>query len=616
MLRFLAARWLFRLYCTHLEVILDSILLEEIQMMCWKKTAWVLAVLALAALLGCGSDGERDSEGTGLSGPYDLIITNGQVMDPQTGLNEPATVGVRNGVIGAIATGSDVDLPRTESATIIDAAGRIVAPGFINTHTHEGNVFAISQVDESSRAYVQDGITFWLGGNCGLSPTGVKLKFGDIWIDNRRKLTLPQFLDQAEREGLYNHYGTLTGNLTLRGDVGCEHGQEESGDQIEQMVAILAGDLAAGSFGISYGPFYDPGTTKAAMIELARKSRSSGGMAAIHTRNPTFNLWNVLFPNSGPGGPDIILFKENLTEAVDICREAGVPLLVSHLTDMAYNHSTKWCLDTIEQAVLWEHLPLAADVIGYDTFMNDLFALTRFGEIPVELLMLFAGVAPEQFWMAEDVYVDEQIYLEAYERFRDMDQVQSLVQAFEEDRARAGKDSTSLSVGIWCNIVAPESTMLALQRPFVFMGNDGGVSRNPPKTGQISVQPRSYACFSRLLGRWSRQNHAISLEQALFKATIAPALWLGLDRKGRLQKGCDADIVIFDPETILDRALPEPGSLALPPEGIDYVIVSGQVVVDHGQLTGVTPGKVIRRTWKIRGNTEAVLTQYDQRFPF
>ena len=105
------------------------------------------------------------------------------------------------------------------------------------------------------------------------------------------------------------------------------------------------------------------------------------------------------------------------------------------------------------------------------------------------------------------------------------------------------------------------------------------------------------------------------MKQALFKATIAPAMWLGLEKKGRMQEGCDADITIFNPDTVIDMAKPEAGKLHLPPVGIEYVIVNGQIVLDHGAFTGNTPGKVIRRTWQIPGNSRKLMSLYNKRFP-
>jgi len=569
------------------------------------KTFLVSCILLLAfcAVPACTNDGDGPEERAGVDPEeYDLVIMNGRAIDPETGRDEIATVAVRGGTIRKIAAGAGQSLPTTENGRVIDASGLVVSPGFINTHTHEGNgVFSV-QLYESARAYVQDGITFWLGGNCGLSPTGMALELNGQMVDNRTGLTFPEFMDKVENESLlYNNYAPLSGNLSLRGEVGCVHGEPESEQQLAGMLDLLERDLAAGAFGVSFGSFYDPGTTERAMTELARTSRAVGGMAASHIRDVVSQILGI------------VLFKDSLLEAIRTCREADIPFLVSHLTDMTYNGSTQWALDTIERAVREEGLPLAADIIGYDTFKNDFFALTRFGQIPVWLLMFFVGVTADQFFMAEDVYVDDELYMEAYERFTSVSQVEALAKAFEEGRARAAEGSDSISVNIWCDIVRPEYTIMSLQRPFVFMGNDGGVSRNKT-TNEILIQPRTLSCFSRLFGHWSRKHGAISLEEAVFKATIAPALWLGLEGKGRLQKGCDADITIFDPNSIIDRGKPEPGSLDLAPEGIHYVIVNGRIVVEEGELTGNTPGRLIRRTWTIPGDTEEILSLYDERF--
>ncbi len=568
------------------------------------RRACLFASLLLAALCAVSACSDDDPAGNLASptGEYDLIIRNGRVIDPETGRDEIATVAVRQGVIGKIVAGDGPDLTLSEDGQALDASGLVVSPGFINTHTHEGNSVFSVQLYESARAYVQDGITSWLGGNCGLSPTGMVLEFNGQIVDNRTGLTFPEFMDKVESEGLLcNNYATLSGNLSLRGEVGCSHGEPESELQIAEMLPLLERDLAAGAFGVSYGSFYDPGTTERAMTELALVSRAAGGMAASHIRDVVVQQLGIIF------------YRDSLEEALRTCRAADIPYLVSHLTDMTYNGSTEWALDRIENAVLDEGLPMAADIIGYDTFKNDFFALTRFGEIPVRLLMLLVGVTPDQFFLAEDVYVDGALFMTAYERFSTMSQVETLANAFAEGRARAEEGSDSISVNVWCDIVEPSQTILSLKRPFVFMGNDGGVSRNT-STDEVIIQPRTLACFSRLFGHWSRGHDALTLEEAVFKATIAPALWLGLDKKGRLQEGCDADITVFDPDTIIDRAKPEPGMLDLAPLGIHYVIVNGQIVVEEGELTGRTPGSLIRRTWTVPGDTEAVLSLYDERF--
>jgi len=117
-----------------------------------------------------------------------------------------------------------------------------------------------------------------------------------------------------------------------------------------------------------------------------------------------------------------------------------------------------------------------------------------------------------------------------------------------------------------------------------------------------------------LMGYWTREEKALTLHQAIFKATIAPAMWLGLDKKGRMQEGCDADIVIFNPDTIAHRADWLYHKEMLKPVGISHVIVNGQVVVENGELTGVAPGRLVRRTWNIPGNTQGLIALHDSRF--
>jgi hypothetical protein len=295
-------------------------------------------------------------------------------------------------------------------------------------------------------------------------------------------------------------------------------------------------------------------------------------------------------------------------------------MIISHLTDVSLNGSCAWVLDKIDKAISEDGLPVVADIIGFNTFSNDLLALTQFGTIPPGVLMTLGGIKPDQLWPAENVYQNDNdeddsndvVFWPAYKRLSSVKDAESLVDGFANKTLKVGKESTSMSLRVWCDIVAPEATKLALTKPFVFMGNDGGISTD--NANKVINEPRTYACFSRLIGHWSRDEKAIELKQALFKSTIAPARWLGLTKKGRLQEGCDADIVIFNQDKIIDRARAEDGMLELKPLGFSKVIVNGQVVINEGELTGKTPGRLIRRTWKIPGNTKDVIALYNKLF--
>jgi N-acyl-D-amino-acid deacylase len=323
------------------------------------------------------------------------------------------------------------------------------------------------------------------------------------------------------------------------------------------------------------------------MLATAEEAAAHGGMAASHIRD---NLFHILF--------NFILNTQVLDEAIETARQAGLPYIVSHITDISYGiEATQFMLDRISAAIYDEGLPMAADVIGANSFPNDFFTIARYGTIPLGLLMWVAGVEPTDFQVTEDVYVSGELFLEAYDSPQTVQQAQFLMDAILAGEAE--------SPGVLCHIIRPENTMLALSRPFVFVGNDGYVNKDPV-TGELLGHPRASGAFARFIGHWARDMGIMDLMQALYKATAAPAIWFGLEDKGRLGEGSDADIVIFDPDRIIDTAICAPGNtdpatFLDPPDGIHYVIVNGKVVVENGTLTGQKSGRVIRRTWAVPG---------------
>lgn len=534
----------------------------------------------------------------------DLMIHDGRVIDPETGRDEIAAVAIKDGIIQKITPGPGV--PPGEARQTIDAAGNVVSPGFINTHTHEATAADVeANIKSPSNLYVFDGVTFWLGGNCGMSPTGIRVDAGDgnvIQSGNPDK-PLPEFLDELERIPLYNHFATLSGNITLRSRMGIKHMQKENDEQIEKMKALLADELEAGSFGLSIGAMYDMGATTKALTELAKVSRAHGGMAAIHTRYPTFNLKHLLF------GMNLVVPKRAIREPIDICRETGVPFVISHITDMSQAGSTAWVMEAIDNAVR-EGLPVAGDILGADFLINDFYILTFKGKIPVPLLMKVGNYSVDQFYAAQDYAIDGEVVIKQFEQC-----TRDKAEFLRKNVHRVDREGPSLwDMPIFCRLIPPEDTMLALQYPWVFVGNDYIGPAIDIETGApAQLCPRGLATFSRLFGHWVREQGALSLQQAIFKASTAPALWLGLEKKGRIQEGCDADIVIFDPDTIIDRAGWVDGTINQKPDGISHVIVSGEVVVENNHLTGTTPGRLIRRTWTIPGNTSDVVSLFQER---
>lgn len=515
-----------------------------------------------AALVGCSSDPE--GQGPGATYDYDLVITNGRVMDPLTGTDTIAAVGVRDGTIeGITSDAGEADSMAAAARRVIDATGMVVSPGFINTHTHEGDI------QESMKVFVRDGITTWIGGNCGSSYH-----------------PLADYYGQLEDEGIYNNYASLTGLNTLRELAGVDPFEGANAAQIAQMVDMVTVDMEAGGMGVSHGAYYQPGCTYEEMIATAKEAARHGGMAASHIRDNLFNLKSLI--------PFLTYYlnKHCLAEAIRTAKEADIPYIVSHLTDITYGPgTTRYALDSILRAMNHEGLRLAVDVIGSDTFPNDFITIARYGTVPVDILMAVADVEPTDFQVLDDVVIDGELYLEAYSFVSTMEQVETVLNAILEERATSPR--------VMCYIIDPVNTMLALSKSFVFIGNDGSVHLDE-ESGELEGHPRAAGAFARFLGHW-RKEMGMPLMEALFKATGAPAVWLGLEKKGRLQAGCDADIVVFDPDTIIDKATCQPGRMLDPPEGIHYVIVNGVVAVEGTGLTGAKAGEVIRRTWEVPG---------------
>jgi len=509
-----------------------------------KKVLGVL--LACVLILSLLSFGAPMVMGSSPNGGLDIVIKNGRVMDPLTGTDMIANVGIKNGrIVGIAPAGQSFG----QAKVVIDATGLVVAPGFIDIHSHEGILPMTMQ------AHVLDGVTTMIGGNCGGAP-----------------YPLADYFAELEEEGILINYASYFGHSRLRGMVGAtDRYAAATSEQIEAMLPIAEQEMKSGALGVSYGIHYVPGASYEEILALAEVAAKYGGMTAAHARY-------------GDARP---LALEGLREMVQLASDSGIPHEYSHMGSMlGQGEFMDEALDILAQAQA-EGVRICADIYSY------LAASTGLGSAILDPgFFERQNCGPQDIEVVRAVIIGGVVILEAGSRFVDEAQ-------FWYVRGKV-RDGTIPDPGVICHIIKPDNVKLALQSPYVMCGSDGSVGYDPA-TGKYRGHPRVAGNFSMFLGHWVREEGVCDLMTALFKTSTQAALQLGLRNKGRIHPGADADITIFNPATVIDRATFGEGFMT-PPEGIEYVIVNGELTVADGELVeDVLAGKPIRRTWTVPG---------------
>ena len=461
---------------------------------------------------------------------YDLVIEGGRVMDPETGLDAVRNVGIRDGRISRIST------EELSGRRVIHAAGLVVAPGFIDLHQHGQDL-------ASQRVKAFDGVTTALEMEIGAPDVAAFLK--------------------AKEEHSLIHFGTTASHVAARSFVfgapmppevfdsrpgipnilpksGMATNQPATPEQIAQIEQRLRDELDAGALGVGMGIQYTPGATRLEVIDMFRLAAERGLPVYTHLRS---------FGRTEPGSA-----IEAVEEVIGASAITGASLHIVHINSTCLSDALE-CLAMIQGArargldVTTEAYPYIA---GMTTINSAVFNPGWREKLGIDYSNL---VIPD---------TGEHLTKERFEELHNSNQAQSvLIFASTQELVDA-----------------------LIPNPLIMIASDGAVGH-----------PRNAGTYSRVLAEYVREKKTLTLMEALRKMTLMPAQMLerstpAARRKGRLQEGADADVVVFDPQTISDRStFQKPME---PSVGVHYLLVAGTVLIDDGKMVeGVFPGRAV-----------------------
>ena len=527
---------------------------------------------------------------------FDLLIKHGTVVDGTGAPGVQADVGVRQGRIAAMAPGLE-----GEAAREIDARGRIVAPGFIDVHTHSDFTLLTTPGADSK---VRQGITTEVVGNCGFSPAPVSPGALDLLREYAGFLNpqlswdwrrLGEYYERVEEQGCAINMAPLVGHGAVRiAAMGFANRPPTAGELL-QMQHLVGEAMEDGAFGMSSGLIYTPGCfgDTAELIALAQVAAEANGIYATHMR--------------GEGGA----LEAAIAEALEIGEAAQISVQISHLKASGRDNWGKMetALQMLE-AGRARGIAVDADIYPYiaaSTTMTSLFpAWTLEGGVEQFLLRLADAATRQRIidevqggkegWSRangalgwDDVVISSCQNQKAFEG----QNLAQIAAAMGKDPAHAMMDFMLAEKGVASVILfmmSEENVALGIAHPMLMIGSDS-LALAAGRGGK--PHPRTYGTFPRVLGKYVREEKIITLEDGVRKMTSMAAAKLGLEDRGVLAEGKAADMTIFDAALVVDRAtFDEPHQY---PDGIDYVIVNGQIVVERGRQHPVLPGRVLKK---------------------
>jgi dihydroorotase/N-acyl-D-amino-acid deacylase len=503
----------------------------------------------------------------GQTAPYDVIISGARVVD---GSGSPwflADIGIRGDSIAAVGS-----LGNASAGVRIDARGMVAAPGFIDIHSHGRRGIAAVPTAEN---YLREGVTTIVEGPDGSSP-----------------LPIAQFLDGIRKMPVSINFATFAGQGSIRQAVIGLANRPATPAELEKMKELAAQAMRDGAFGLSTGLFYVPGnfTPAEEVIELAKVVGRMGGIHISHMREEASHV------------------LDSVRETIRIGEEGGLPTQITHhkmIGQPSWGKSVE-SLKLVEEArargvdVTIDQYPYTASSTGIAALVPQ-WALEGGQKSTSERL-----AAPDQRARIKAAIVQN---LKVDRGAGDPKNVAIVNCAF--DRTLAGKNLTQLTQarGVEPNMenaaetvmdlvnkggcsavyhaIAEEDVVRIMRSPYTMIASDGDI----PVFGQAAPHPRSYGTFARVLGVYVREKKVLTLEDAVRRMSAYPAQRLKIWDRGMLRPGMKADVIVFDPATVADRAeYDKPHQYSV---GVRDVLVNGKFVLRQDKVTAERPGRVL-----------------------
>jgi N-acyl-D-amino-acid deacylase len=534
----------------------------------------------------------------GLPAPFDIVITNGKIIDGSGSPWYSGDIGIREGKIAAIG-----NLTATPRKRTIDAHGLVVAPGFIDML---GQSELTVLVDPRLPSKIYQGITTEITGEGeSIAPLNEAILRTDRGTLDQLHVeadwrTLRQYFARLEKQGIGINVADYVGATSVRRMVLGDADVQPNSAQLDEMKELVRQAMLDGAIGVSTSLEYPPApyAKTEELIALAAEASRFGGIYATHMRSESTAI------------------LQSIDEVIRIAREAHIPVEIWHLKvagKASWGHMPE-VVAKIDSARA-QGIDIAADTYAYTAWGNGLSAfippwahdggkaklLERLTDPSARARIRKDLLTPSDDWENEwqQISGPESVLIASVQNPKLLPlqgkTLAEVAKLWNEDPMDTIFDilvQDDASTGIAAFGMSEPDVVLALQQPWVSFDNDSSGVSPEGILGQEHSHPRAYGTFPRILRKYVREEHKLTLEDAIRKFSSLPAQRMRLEGRGLLRAGMWADVVIFNPATVRDLAtFDKPNQLS---EGMKYVLVNGVPVIDEDKMTGAHPGKVLR----------------------